>query len=348
MERFMGRIITATLLSCFILTGCGEKQVEVPEPDSRPIKLQTVSVGDNQTFRTFPAVVEAGDKAVLAFRVSGQLSSVDVKPGTDVKRGQTLATLNQDEFLLLVEQAQANYELAYVQFKRDEELRKTNVVSELDYDTSKAALKQAKAALSKQQSNLGYATLVAPYDGTLSLSLIENYEYVMMKEPVLHIQSAGIINVTFQLPEHLFSRFQGQYDQNPSVIFDTIPGETYPAQFKEIDTEADKKTSSYTVTLSMERPTGKNILPGMAGAVKVLIPQGNLGAISKRAIMQDGDAMYVWLVDKDGIVHKTQVELDDKRHVIKGLNDGDSIAMSGINELQEGQKVREWIKERGL
>lgn len=256
--------------------------------------------------------------------------------------------MNQDEFLLLVEQAQANYELAYVQFKRDEELRRTNVVSELDYDISKAALKQAKAALSKQKSNLGYATLVAPYDGTLSLSLIENYEYVMMKEPVLHIQSAGIINVTFQLPDHLFSRFQGKYDSNPNVIFDTIPGETYPAQFKEIDTEADKKTSSYTVTLSMERPAGKNILPGMAGTVKVLIPQGNLGAISKRSIMQDGNATYVWFVDKDGIVHKRQVEFDDKRHVIKGLNDGDTIATSGINELQEGQKVRAWIKERGL
>jgi hypothetical protein len=64
--------------------------------------------------------------------------------------------------------------------------------------------------------------------------------------------------------------------------------------------------------------------------------------------MQDGNATYVWFVDKDGIVHKRQVEFDDKRHVIKGLNDGDTIATSGINELQEGQKVRAWIKERGL
>lgn len=86
----MGRIITATLLSCFILTGCGEKQVEAPEPDSRPVKLQTVLVGDNQTYRTFPAIVEAGDKAVLAFRVSGQLSSVDVKPVQTLSEGKHL------------------------------------------------------------------------------------------------------------------------------------------------------------------------------------------------------------------------------------------------------------------
>lgn len=344
----MGRAILVTVIAGLLLSGCGEKKVEVPEPESRPVKLQTVSVGNNETYRTFPATVEAGDKAVLAFRVSGQVTSLDVKPGTNVKRGQKLASLNKDELTLLVEQAQANYELAYVQFKRDEELRKTNVVSELDYDTSKAELKQAKAELSKQKSNLGYATLVAPYDGTLSLSLIENYEYVMAKEPVVHIQSAGLINVTFQLPDHLLARFQGKSQTQPSVIFDTIPGEVYPAQFKEIDTEADAKTSSYKVTLFMERPESKNILPGMAGLVKVAIPKGSSGAISKRAIMKEGNAIYVWHIDEAGIAHKTQVELDDKGRVVKGLNDGDQIATSGIAELQEGQKVRAWVKERGL
>jgi len=344
----MGRAILATVIAGLLLSGCGEKKVEIPEPDSRPVKLQTVSVGDNETFRTFPAIVEAGDKAVLAFRVSGQLQSVDVKPGQDVKRGQKLASLNKDELELLVEQAQAHYELAHVQFKRDAELRKTNVVSELDYDTSKAARNQAQAELSKQKANLGYATLLAPYDGTLSLSLIENYEYVMAKEPVMHIQSAGLINVTFQLPDHLLARYQGKSESKPSVIFDTIPDEVYPAQFKEIDTEADAKTSSFKVTLFMERPEGKNVLPGMAGLVKIAIPKGNSGAISKRAIMQEGEATYVWFVDSEGVVHKTQVELDDKGRVVSGLNDGDQIAISGVGELQEGQKVRAWVKERGL
>ncbi|MGF1714291.1 efflux RND transporter periplasmic adaptor subunit [Photobacterium chitinilyticum] len=344
----MGRVLLATVIAGLLLSGCGEKKVEIPEPESRPVKLQAVSVGDNETFRTFPAIVEAGDKAVLAFRVSGQIISLDVNTGANVKRGQKLASLNPDELTLLVEQAQANYELAYVQFKRDEELRKTNVVSELDYDTSKAALNQAQAALSKQKSNLGYATLVAPYDGTLSLSLIENYEYIMAKEPVMHIQSAGLINVTFQLPEHLLARYQGKSETQASVIFDTIPGEVYPAEFKEIDTEADATTSSFKVTLFMERPEGKNILPGMAGLVKIAIPKGNSGAIAKRAIMREGNANYVWHIDEAGIARKTQVELDDKGRVVSGLNDGDQIAISGIGELQEGQKVRAWVKERGL
>ncbi|PKH06049.1 efflux RND transporter periplasmic adaptor subunit [Moritella sp. Urea-trap-13] len=344
----MKGIMATAVITGLLLSGCSEEQVVIPEPDSRPVKLQAVDVGIKDTFRTFPGVVEAGDKAVLAFRVSGVISSMDVNPGENVVKGQKLASLNQDEFSLQVEQAQANYELASVQFKRDEKLRKTNVVSELAFDTSKAKRNQAQATLSKQESNLSYATLVAPYDGTLSLSLKENHEYVMAKEAVVHIQRAGIINVTFQLPEQLLARFNNDYSRSPTVIFDTIPGEEFPAQFKEIDTEANATNSSYKVTLFMERPEGKNILPGMAGAVRIALPKGNAGALSPQALMKKGDTYYVWQIDDQGIAHKREIELDEHGRVSKGLNDGDNVAISGVKELREGQKVRSWIKERGL
>lgn len=346
----MGRVLLATTVLLVAVTGCGEKEAPVPEPESRPVKLHSVAVGNNEVFRTFPAVVEAGDKAVLAFRVSGQLDKVVVDPGDNVKRGQTLAHLNTDQLRLLVEQAQANYELANVQYKRDRELLKTNVVSELDFDRSKAERNQARAELEKAQANLNYATLIAPYDGTLSLSLIENYEYVAAKQPVMHIQSAGLINVTFQLPDQLLTRFQHSsgFDIKPSVSFDTIPNQQFPAEFKELDTEADAKTSSYKVTLFMERPAGVNLLPGMAGHVRVALPGGELGAIPQRAIMTEGDQQFVWKVDEQGRVSKVAVTLDDKRRVLLGLADGDNIATSGVFELKEGQKVRAWVKERGL
>lgn len=164
----------------------------------------------------------------------------------------------------------------------------------------------------------------------------------------MHIQSAGLINVTFQLPEQLLARYQGSYEVRPTVTFDTIPDQSFAAEFKEIDTEADPKTSSFKVTLSMQSPEGKNILPGMAGQVRINLPRGNTGGVPVRAIVQEGNDSYLWRVDDQGVVHKAKVVLDDKRRVLEGLNDGDLIATSGVHELQEGQKVRPWVKERGL
>ncbi|WP_318476801.1 efflux RND transporter periplasmic adaptor subunit [Photobacterium leiognathi] len=345
----MRRQVYIAVLACVALIGCKEDKATVKEPESRPVKLQSVSVGDNESLRSFPAIVEAGDKAVLAFRVSGQLNNVQVHPGEFVRKGQTLATLNPDELSLLVKQAQAQYDLANVQFKRNSQLRKTNVVSELDYDASKANLKQAKAALDKAKSNLSYAKLIAPYDGHLSLSMIENFEYVAAKQPVMHIQSAKLINMTFQLPDYLLARFQGHAEEiNPTVAFDALANQTFPAQFKEIDTEPDSKTSSYKVTLSMARPEGSNIMPGMSGSVTIVLPHGNAGAIPTRAVITEGNKHFVWRVNDKQQVERVEVTLDKNNRVISGLNDGDVIATSGVSELQAGQKVRSWIKERGL
>ncbi|WP_318437347.1 efflux RND transporter periplasmic adaptor subunit [Photobacterium leiognathi] len=345
----MRRQVYIAVLACVALIGCKEDKAMVKEPESRPVKLQSVSVGNNESLRSFPAIVEAGDKAVLAFRVSGQLNNVQAHPGEFVRKGQTLATLNPDELSLLVKQAQAQYDLANVQFKRNSQLRKTNVVSELDYDASKANLKQAKAALDKAKSNLSYAKLIAPYDGHISLSMVENFEYVAAKQPVMHIQSAKLINMTFQLPDYLLARFQGHAEEiNPTVAFDALANQTFPAQFKEIDTEPDSKTSSYKVTLSMARPEGSNIMPGMSGSVTIVLPHGNAGAIPTRAVITEGDKHFVWRVNDKQQVERVEVTLDKNNRVISGLNDGDVIATSGVSELQAGQKVRSWIKERGL
>ncbi|GLR74290.1 efflux RND transporter periplasmic adaptor subunit [Aliivibrio sifiae] len=337
----------AAVLSSVLLTGCDTKAPEIAEPESRPAKIMTVSVGEHETSRLFPAQAEAGDKAVLAFRVPGQLNSLDVHAGQVVTKGQLLATINPDEYRLIQKQAQAQYRLIDVQYQRVKKLRKDKVVSEQDYDTAVANRKTAKATLDQASANLSYTKLSAPYDGTISLLPTENFEYVNAKQSIMHIQTNDILYVAFQLPDYLLQRFSFS-EVSASVSFDSFPNSTFPLEFEEIDTEADSKTSSYTVKMSMPRPKDLGILPGMSGQVKVTIPKGGSEKLPLSAIEQDGDMTYVWRVSDDGTVEKVAIELNDKRQVTSGLNDSDRIVSSGISGLEEGVKVRKWVKERGL
>ncbi len=337
----------AAVLSSVLLTGCDTKAPEIAEPESRPAKIMTVSVGEHETSRLFPAQAEAGDKAVLAFRVPGQLNSLDVHAGQVVTKGQLLATINPDEYRLIQKQAQAQYRLIDVQYQRVKKLRKDKVVSEQDYDTAVANRKTAKATLDQASANLSYTKLSAPYDGTISLLPTENFEYVNAKQSIMHIQTNDILYVAFQLPDYLLQRFSFS-EVSASVSFDSFPNSTFPLEFEEIDTEADSKTSSYTVKMSMPRPKDLGILPGMSGQVKVTIPKGGSEKLPLSGIEQDGDMTYVWRVSDDGTVEKVAIELNDKRQVTSGLNDSDRIVSSGISGLEEGVKVRKWVKERGL
>lgn len=339
--------MVATLLSSALLMGCDKQAPVIAEPESRPAKIMTVSVGDHETSRLFPAQAEAGDKAVLAFRVPGQLNSLDVHAGQLVTKGQLLATINPDEYRLIQKQAQAQYRLIDVQYQRIKKLRKDKVVSEQDYDSAVANRKTAKATLDQASANLSYTKLSAPYDGTISLLPSENFEYVTAKQSIMHIQTNDILYVAFQLPDYLLQRFSFA-EVSASVTFDSFPTVSFPLEFEEIDTEADSKTSSYTVKMSMPRPKDLGILPGMSGQVKATIPKGGSEKLPLSAIEQDGEVTYVWRVSEQGIVEKVAIELNEKRQVISGLNDSEQIVTSGISGLEEGMKVRKWVKERGL
>ncbi|WP_394247282.1 efflux RND transporter periplasmic adaptor subunit [Vibrio profundi] len=338
-------VLFATLVG---LSGCGKDLPPVPEPDSRPAKLFTVSVGNNSFERQFPATTEAGDKAVLAFRVPGLLQSIDVNAGQLVQKGQALARLNPDEYTLLHKQAKANFKLADVQYQRFKKLRKDRVVSEQDFDQAKANHNSALALLEQAEANLRYTTLVAPYDGTVSIIPAENHEYINAKEGVMNIQTNQVLKVVFLLPDQLLNRFSSGVDSEATMTFDSFPSRSFPLTFQEVDTEADPKTGSYKVTMVMERPTDVGILPGMAGNVLVVAAKSSSTKIPTSAIFDDNDKTYVWRVNQSGIVEKVQVNLNDQRQVQSGLQDGDQIVTSGVSGIQAGIKVREWIKERGL
>ncbi|USD66303.1 efflux RND transporter periplasmic adaptor subunit [Vibrio sp. SCSIO 43136] len=338
-------LLTSALV---LIAGCSEELPPVPEPDSRPAKIVTVSLSQSSTVRQFPAVSEAGDRAALAFRVPGQLMSVDIHAGQMVEKGTVLASLNPDEYQQLLKQAQANYQLANVQFKRFKKLRADKVVSEQDYDKAVANLNSAKAGLEQAQANLDYTVLKAPYSGTISLVSVENYEFVGAQQAVMNIQTNQVLKVVFQLPEYLLRRFRDDDVAKAQMVFDTVPDRPFPLTFQEIDTEADPKTNAYKVTMAMERPDDVGVLPGMSGKVELEVPKSVASRLPKAAIETEGENSWVWKVDEQGLVRRTPIEVDDNRVLISGLEDGDRIVASGVAVLEEGAKVREWIKERGL
>ncbi|PFG55938.1 RND family efflux transporter MFP subunit [Vibrio sp. ES.051] len=331
-----------------VLSGCGKELPPVPEPESRPAKLFTVSVGNAHFERYFPATTDAGDKAVLTFRVPGLLQTIEVNEGQVVNKGHVLASLNPDEYSLLEQQARANFALADVQYKRYKKLRKDQVVSEQDFDEAKANHNSAKAQWDQAKANLRYTKLIAPYDGTISYVPAENHEYVTAKEGVMNIQSNQVMKVIFYIPDYLLNRYTKGSDVSARMVFDAFPEQSFDLTFQEIDTEADPKTGSYKITMVMARSSDLGILPGMSGNAYLLSQNADVTKVPDSALLRENGKTYVWRVDEQGIVAKAAIEVNDKRQILQGLNDGDQIIISGVDVIEPGIKVRAWVKERGL
>jgi len=368
-DHFIPRNTLITLLSTFListLAACADKTVENKTDVIRPAKIITVGDPLAGAKRVYPGEVEAGDRSEQSFRVSGKLIQLPAKAGKRVKKGELLAQLDPTDFQLTVDEQQARFDLTQVQFKRTEKLVKQQLIPQSDYDKAKSNLLAATADLRQAKSQLSYTKLTAPFDGVISILNTKNHEVVRQREVILVIQTTDSIDISFNLSENIISRLKrnSKKSAHPVVIFDTYPKKQFTTSVKEFDTEADPKTRSYKVTLTMPAPTEFIALPGMSVNVhldfsKVVKTSSSVLVVPVEAVFSPEDkplksqSYQVWKVNSDTMqTQATPVSIGQINsqgiEITAGLNAGDQIIIAGVNFIKEGQTVKPWIKEEGL
>ena len=357
------------LLSIILITGltaCTNEEADTKTEIIRPAKIITVGDPLAGAQRVYPGEVEAGDRSEQAFRVSGELVNLPAKAGMKVKEGQLLAQLDPADFQLRVDEQQARFDLAQVQFERTDKLVKQQLIPKSDFDKAKSNLLSARADLKLSKANLSYTELRAPFDGVISKLNVKNHENVRKNEVILVIQTTDNIDITFNLSENIISKLKKNNENkgHPKVVFDTVPGKFFETTVKEFDTEADPQTRSYKVVLTMPSPQNFIALPGMS--VNVHLDFSGLVNTSDSKLVVPVEAVFspedknlenrvykVWKVNKDSmkaegaIVTIGQIQAQGIE-VISGLQTGDKIITAGVNFINEGQTVKPWVQESGL
>jgi RND family efflux transporter MFP subunit len=357
-------ILLLVPLASLFLSGCGgDAEAPSVEPPSRPVKSMVVNAPVAGGVRSFPARIDAGRKAVLAFRVPGKVQEFLVKEGDRVQARQVVARLDPKDYQIVVNDRQATFDNAQKNFQRARELVDKGHISKMDYDRLEAEFKNARSALEAARQDLEYTTLEAPFDGVIAQRQIEQFEEVQAKQAVLALQNLQQLEVKFDVPESIIRSIRASGEADPgsqrervavTVSFDDIPGSQHPVTFKEITTKADDQTQTFQATYLMERLAGANILPGMTATVTVDLSR----FVDDAAFMLPVGAVVgdyrldprVWLVDEQSMTLKAQpVQVGrmvaDKIEVTGGLQSGMRIVTAGASFVAEGMKVT-LLKER--
>lgn len=354
------------LVAGFLLSGCQQEEKTAPKAEIiRPVKL--AEIGDQSvSVRYFPAELIASEETDLAFRVSGELKSLPVAEGQVVKKGDLLAALDEEDLKLNVSQSKTAYDLAQLQQRRLKEMVRQRASTQSELDEANTNLKQARTTLEQAKNQLEYSQIFAPFDGVIAKVYVDNYEFVNATAPIMKLESASDIDISFQIPEDLVVRIQkGDASYQPKVLISSAPGRDFSARYKEHSTNPDPSTRGYDVKLTMTRPDENdiNLLPGMTAEVQIdinemlgdksywLVPVEAVFVNENQSL--DNPERQVWIYDPDSkrlnkrIVKVSELE-GDKIQVIAGLSRGEQIVVAGVQALRDGLEVRPWVKERGL
>ena len=352
------------LIPAGLLTGCEEP---IEQPSIRPVIATRVGSPEDLIARKFTGQAKPSQEANLAFRVEGPLVALPIAVGDEVKKGDPIAKIDPRDYEVNLRNVQGSLQRGKAEAKRAQaDLRRlTNIYKEDPGATSEAAIDRARqkrdtaradidslvAAVDAAKDALGYTQLVAPFDGTIVATYVENFENVRAKQPIARLVDTSKVEMIINVPEGMVSL--AKYVQRIDVVFDSFPDTTLSAEILEIGREATETTRTYPVTLVMDQPEGIEILPGMAGTARAieLQPEGKASGIvlpSTAVASDQTGARFVWILtpeaDDVATVQRREVTVGKLTplgvEVTSGVKPGELIAVAGVNVLRDGVKAR--------
>jgi RND family efflux transporter MFP subunit len=300
---------------------------------------------------TYPAIIEATSAAEVTFQVGGLLQELPIRSGQTVEEGALIARLDRRNLRNELATSQARFERAESDFLRTERLLAANATSRRAFEQAQSERDVARADLDTARKRLEDATLRSPFSGVIAAVHVEQFQNVAAQEPIVTLQTTGTAEAAFQVPARTVATSSQFETEETVVLLDAVPDVRIPAVFQSVTTQADPETQTFLVKYAFTPPADLVVLPGMTGMVESrvrFIRDGGLADLPEvptSAVLSDGEARYVWVVDKNTMmVSRREVSLapgvGESLAVLGGLVEGELIVGAGASYLHEGMQIR--------
>jgi len=346
-------------------------------PHEIPVVAATARRGNMPVYLEGLGTVTAFNTVTVKTRIDGQLTNVTFKEGQYVNRGEVLATIDPRPYQVALDQANGNLAQAegnlrrdqaalrdaQVNYERDQELFKEQIIAKQQLDTQlatadqirgsiqadQAAIEGARAAIDSAKLNLTYTKIEAPLSGRIGLRLVDNGNMIHAADTtgLAVITQLQPISVLFTIPE----------DQLPEVLRRLQRGATMRVEAYDRDQRTKLADGTLlTVDNQIDQTTGtsklKAVFPNkdftlfpnqFVNARLWLDTRKDVVIIPSVAIQRGPTGTFVYVVQDDGTVsvHPVKVGMTEGNDVSidEGVQPGERVVVDGAEKLVDGMKV---------
>ena len=226
----MHSTIFFSILFLFFFSACQPQKESSAPLKPRPVRVaQVKALGTID--RQYTGVVEATEFSVLAFKVSGTLTELNVEEGQKVKQGHLIASIDPYDYQQQYNAAASNYNAAKSIYERNERLLKANATATQNVEIAQADYIRAGSAVDIARSTLDYTRLIAPFDGIIVKKYVANHEEVMVGQSIAKLVNPDNIEISFVLPETSIELLK--MPKTIYVEFDSQKGKLFTSDIKE-------------------------------------------------------------------------------------------------------------------
>lgn len=321
--------------------GSTEEEVE----QKTPIVSQAVTRGSIEQALTAASTIEAERTVTVHAESTGRLISFGLEEGDVLKSGASVGRIKYDSQAATLDRAKTSQEKAKRDLEIVQRLHREGHASDDELATAELAVKTASLDVGDSKRNIRNTRVTAPFGGTVTERFVTEGSFVSAGAQLITITDFETLVARVYVPERELDRIA--VDQPALVQGKAARSRQGQGTIKRIAPVVDATTGTVKVTVGLPSELAggdKGFLPGMYAEVRLTTERkDDVLLVSKRALVREDDAVYVFVVQGDETAKRVKVELGledaERAEVLTGLAVGDEVVVSGQAGLSDGGKV---------
>lgn len=326
-----------------------EKEIKTLDPQEK-IPLITTFKAEEQAFNHFVELqgnVSTKQNLLIISEYGGMLTKVYVREGQKVRKGQTLAKIDDGGLTQQLAQVKIQADLAKTTFERQERLWNEKIGSEIQYLQAKSTYEAQQQVVNQLQQQLGKTVVTAPFSGTIDDVITEQGSVVAPGQSQLfRIVNLDDMYIETDVPERYVSEIVPGKDVD--VNFPVI-GKQVNAKVRQAGNFINPANRTFKVEIALPKKD-ISIKPNLTAKLKINDYTNNKAILIPQSIISEnaeGD-QYVYTIS-DRVAERAKAKRTiittgktqgDYIEIISGITNGDEIIMEGARSVKEGQDVK--------
>ena len=344
-------VLLAMIVLIFILFGAikdkskliaANKAAEVSQ-EKAPVNAVTVILEPTTiTDRiNLPGYIEPWTRLKLMAKIKGSITEVLVDEGDRVKKGDILARIEDDDFRIAVERAEATYNLTKAEYGRDKSIYDKGVIPTAALDTNRTNMQKAKADYENAKLLLSRTVITSPMDGIIRHMDAKVGLQLSEGDPIAEILEIDRMKGIIGIPESDVTAVRKL--ENVDLTVQALGDRIITGKKHFLSPSPETAARLYNLELEINN-SGGEVLDGMFIRADVVKQQvDNALTVPFYSVISRNDEQFVY-VEEEGVARKREVRLGIMEkwmvQVTAGLQPGDKLLIEGHRDVEDKQKIK--------
>lgn len=322
----------------------GKIQVDTTGEDEFkiPVAVKLMKPDSFLHFIEVTGKLEAEEDAFISPEMNGQVETIHVREGQEVKNGKLLLSLNTNLIEASIREVETGLALAEKLYKKQKELWEQKIGSEMQYLEARNAWEQAQARLETLKTQMEMASIRAPFDGVVESIMVKEGEMAMPGMQVLQLVSLEELKLYGDISE----RYMTSVHKGDDVLvsFPDIEGLDVSAPIYRTGNVIENATRTFRVEIKIDNRE-KTLKPNMYSLIRINdFISFEAMVVPSMAIKQDIRGSYLYVAEGNSLKARkryveTGLSYNDQTMILDGISEGDRVIIKGFAQVSDGVDV---------